>query len=146
MPWAPQVLHVVTHHNIISSIMRGAAHWIWELCVPHNAKEMVLQGGKQQKQSLLPWKQAQTRKEMMSIGRRDSLSLPGLFQSTARYSHEYSFSLAKNSCTTTNTYLFTYTCSMMSFFSSSSRSANWLYSVLLDTEQLDKFKTLTLIS
>lgn len=45
-----------------------------------------------------------SRKQVMSRGRRDSLSLPGLFQSTARYSHEYSFSLAKNSCTTTNTY------------------------------------------
>lgn len=161
MPWATQVLHVATHHHTAKYSQLyyegGCILNLKALCPTHRyqVEEMVweelLQGGKQQKQSLLPWKQSQTpQEEVVSRGRRGSLSLPGLFQSTTRYSHEYSFSLAKNLCTSTNTYsllyIYIYICAIYCPFSSSPRSANWLYSVLLDTEQLDKFKTLILTS
>lgn len=149
-------LYITTQQNTVSSVIRGAAYWIWEHCVPHTEiKQRRWHGrwfckeGSNKNSPCFPESKLRllSRKEVMSRGRRDSLSLPGLFQSTARYSHEYCFSLAKNLCTTINTYSFTYICNTLSFlFSASSRSANWLHSLLLDTEQLDKFKTCTLIS
>lgn len=90
-----------------------------------------------------------SRTEGMSRGRRDSPSFPGLLQAQPGvHSHECSSSLAKNSriATNTNIHLHIYAICCSIFLFSSSRSANWLHSVLLDTEQLDKFRTLTVTS
>lgn len=66
-----------------------------------------------------------SRKQGMSRGRRDSPSFPGLLQAQPGvHSHECSSSLAKNSCTATNTNIHLHIYAVWCHFFLSSRSAN----------------------
>lgn len=141
--------------------MRGATYWIWEHCVPHTEiKQRRRHGrwfckeGSNRNSPCFPESNLRLVKKRGDEQKKRFSFLPWALPSTGRYSvmntAPLCLRLAQLLLWATHAQLQThinlYIYAVCGHVSSSSRSANWFYSVLLDTEHVDKFRTLTLIS